>query len=391
MLQNTDAYLKRHHAMVAVASAAIIGGGAVFVRPHDRRRMAIADEKSSELKTERPKPPATRASPRRGKRADDLSGVTRTYDDLHCQLIQSRHGVRVPAAATVLDVDGERLPIANPGALATSRAPIVFLPRGQHAVRFRGNESLIAVNIADNVLDDYWAMRDYFALTTTPHEEDLLARAARALDSHGAPMLLNLMGAVQAQKGQWAAAERKFRRSLHVNPCFSPAHLNLAHCLERRHELGEAARELRLAAIFNVGNVFGLAGPINELQTRLETSAVAVEPIEFDRNWYLSTESAALTDEDQRISALLVALSKYAQLHTERAKILNNLAVHFADSGRTEIALEHFRDALAVLKQAGPEKFALAREVLTHMSDACRAANLEEADEYERMRSLVSP
>jgi hypothetical protein len=65
--------------------------------------------------------------------------------------------------------------------------------------------------------------------------------------------------------------------------------------------------------------------------------------------------------------------------------------VHFAESGRTELALDHFRAALGVMKSAGPERFNLAQQVLSHMSQACRAARFEEADEYERMRTLVRP
>ncbi|HWB12175.1 MAG TPA: hypothetical protein VG826_23310 [Pirellulales bacterium] len=355
---------------------------------------------AAEPATEQAAPPAVtngsgteagRSRTRRGKRSGELTGVSRTYDDLHCQLIQSRHGTRVPTAAIIIEVDGDRLPIANPSALAASRAPVLFLPCGTHAVRFRGNESLISVVIADHVLDEHWAMRDFFGVGGTVREDELLSRSARALDSHGAPMLLNLMGAALAKKGDWAAAERKFRRSLLVNPCFSPAHLNMAWCLEHRGAKSEATRELRLAAMFNVGNVFGLAAATHELAARVGVAIDGGEPIVFDPTWYLPPEASSLGDDDRRITALLVSLSKYAQLDTERAKILNNLGVHFAESGRAELALDHFRSALAVLKQTGPERFALARQVLTHMSDACRRAGLPEADEYERMQSLVSP
>ena len=89
--------------------------------------------------------------------------------------------------------------------------------------------------------------------------------------------------------------------------------------------------------------------------------------------------------------ALLEGISKYAVEDAERAKILNNLAVHFADRGRPERALHHFREALAVLKLAGPERFELAARVFANMSRVCRKAGFDEADEYEQMQHLVSP
>ena len=85
------------------------------------------------------------------------------------------------------------------------------------------------------------------------------------------------------------------------------------------------------------------------------------------------------------------ALAEYALRDEERGKVLNNLAVHFADTGRTELALEHFRHALDALRFAGERRYDLSRQVLGHMSDACRKAGFEEADEYDRMQQLVSP
>ena len=221
--------------------------------------------------------------------------------------------------------------------------------------------------------------------------QDLLSRAARTMDVHGAPFLLNFMGRAHTGRDQWGAAERKFRRALRVNPAFTPAHLNLAHCLALRHERDEAAREVRLADAFNVGNVFGLNAAIGEFKRRLGISQDDREPIEFDPAVYTAADAGSSSDDDRPLTALLQGFSKYAERAEERAKILNNLAVHFADRGRIELALEHFRDALAELKLAGPDRFELARQVLANMGDACRKAGFEEAEEYEQMHGLVSP
>ena len=91
------------------------------------------------------------------------------------------------------------------------------------------------------------------------------------------------------------------------------------------------------------------------------------------------------------MTALVEGISKYAVEEAERGKILNNLAVHFADRGRPELALHHFREALAVFKLAGPERFELATRVFSNMSHVCRKAGFEEADEYDQMQHLVSP
>ena len=93
----------------------------------------------------------------------------------------------------------------------------------------------------------------------------------------------------------------------------------------------------------------------------------------------------------RRITALLEGISKYAVDDDDRGKILNNLAVHFADTDRPRLALYHFRNALAVVKVAGPERFELATRVFSSMSRVCRKAGFEEAVEYEQMQHLVSP
>ena len=98
-----------------------------------------------------------------------------------------------------------------------------------------------------------------------------------------------------------------------------------------------------------------------------------------------------MTEEDRRLTALLEAMSKYAVRAEERGKILNNIGAHFADSGRPELALFYFRRSLDVIRTAGPERYRLARQVMTHMSNACGKAGLEEGAEYTQMKSLVSP
>lgn len=334
------------------------------------------------------RPPRARPG-RNGKAPGGLAGVSRQYDDLQCQQIQARHGVRVPPGAAIIEIDGQRLPIENVAALAECRAPFVFLPRGRHVVRFRANEWPVEVHVEGHLGEEYRAMRAWFGFPSRPRAGDLLQRSAWAFDVHGAPFLLHLMGSLHARQDDLAAAERKFRRALRVNAAFAPAHLNLAHCLLKRGAQQEAVREVLLAEAFNVGNVFGLARQIAECKRACGITSVHAVTLRLEPQAYLGSEPMDVVDE--RMVALLEGLAKYAIEDRERAKILNNLAVHFADSGKTELALEYFRNALAVLKFAGPERFDVARQVFTNMSAACRKAAFAEAAEYEQMLELVLP
>jgi tetratricopeptide (TPR) repeat protein len=332
-------------------------------------------------------PVATRKDPPSG--FGGLTGVSRRYDDFQCRQIQAQHSVAIPAGATILEVDGVRLPIARPGLLAASPAPLLFLPRGTHAVCFRPSDRPVPVAIASNLSDEYQAMRKFFGVGSTIRGDELTTRAARVMDVHSTPFLLNFIGAKYASQGQWDVAERKFRQALCVNPTFSPAHLNLAVCFVRRERPAEAARQIDLADAFNVGNVFGLAAAIDQQRRRSAALQSTKRPIDAGELSYASRE--AITEEDRRLTALMEAAGKYAVREEERAKVLNNLAVHYAESGRPELALHHFHNALAVLLRADPERrYGVARQIFVTMSDVCRKAGFGEADEYRQMSVSLS-
>jgi Tfp pilus assembly protein PilF len=232
-------------------------------------------------------------------------------------------------------------------------------------------------------------MQDFFQRDGQIQQSELFSRGARTLDVHAAPFLLNLTGGAYAQANQWDAAERKFRRALRVNAAFSPAHLNLAVCLMRAGNKAGAATELQLAEVYNVGNVFGLATAIAALRREWQLDLPSGQEVPLVAAAYVSLEPT--TPPDERLESLLSAMSKYATHEEERAKIRNNLAVHFADSGRPQLALEHFRGALAALKSAGPDRFALARRVFSHMQSLCRKSGFPEANEYALMQDQVAP
>lgn len=331
----------------------------------------------------RKQPPPPRSS------GQGLSGVSREYDDFQCQQIQQKFGWRVPAAAEFLEVDGERLLITNLESLRRAPAPYLFLPRGQHAIRLRSGEQPLRAAVNEDLVTTYAAMRSFFGNGEKIRTNELLARGARTMDVHSTPFLLNLTGASYVAQGDWGAADRKFRRALVVNPLFAPAHLNLAICRAHTNDTEGASREVRLADALNVGNVFGLAAAITQFRREhsLPERDEIVVPLDIDR--YVSPEP--LTEDDQRLAALMTAMSKYAVAQEDRGKILNNVAVHFADCGKTETALEHFRAALGALKLAGAQRFSLAAQVFSHMENTCRKSGFPEADEYAFMRESVMP
>ncbi len=305
--------------------------------------------------------PAPKRETANGPRS--LSGASQQFDDGRCRIIQSSHGVRIPPAATIIEVDGLLLPVTNLSELQASPAPVLLLPRRAHVVRFNRSDRLIEVKIARDFVDTYDEMRSYFGVPGKVQTQLLVMRGARAMDVHGAPFLLNFLGADYIHRNQWEAAERKYRRALRVNPTFSPAHLNLAHCLAHRKANAEAIREIQLAEAFNVGDVYGISTGIFALKVQLEVASVDNEdqrPVEFFSDVYVSLEP--LSEEDRRIVAFMQAASRYATRDEARAKILNNLAVHFAESGRPTLALEYFRGALKALKVSGPDRFALRAE-----------------------------
>ena len=348
-----------------------------------RQKQAGSNELALQPKTDAPKSDEGR------KRSSGLVGISVEYDDIRCQTVQARYSIRIPTGAVMVDVDGDRLPLTNAETLAAAPAPCLFLPRGVHQVRFRQNESAISVEIEKDYVDEYAKMRRFFDVDHKVRDRELLQRAARAMDVHGTPFLLNFLGASYAEQGHWAAAERTFQRALAINPCFSPAHLNLAECFRRRGDRDRAAAEIDVADVFNVGNVFGMAAAISQMRIDLQRPPDRPSAMKFTLSNYAASE--ALSDQDRRVVGVLRALAKYAVEDEERCKILNNIGAHFADVGKPEVALTHFRSALAVARGAGENRFPLARQILSHMHATCQRASFDEAADYELMTTLVSP
>jgi Tfp pilus assembly protein PilF len=201
--------------------------------------------------------------------------------------------------------------------------------------------------------------------------------------------LLNFLGAGYAAQSHWEAATRTFERSLAVDPCFAPAHLNLAECYIRRGDRQGAIARIDLAEAFNVGNVFGITSAITRLRKELQLPPDQSSSAELTLISYETTEN--ITEEDRRVVGVLRALAKYAVQEEERCKILNNIGAHFADCGKPQTALAYFHNALAVARVSGPDRFQLAHQILSHMRNTCRKAGFAEAADYDTMMAIISP
>ena len=89
------------------------------------------------------------------------------------------------------------------------------------------------------------------------------------------------------------------------------------------------------------------------------------------------------------MKALMEAVSKYAVLEEERAKILANLAIHFSDEGKDGWALHSFRNAMRVLRMGGQEKYPLAKKIMIQMIKCCKDEYANERVEYVQMYKMA--
>ena len=378
-------------------------------RPSLIHLVGFTEDESTDLQTDTSQP-MTKV-PSRGKR-----GLSQEYDDRQCRQYQSElygiggHGILIPPSAEILEVDGVRLPITGVTKLQKSPYPFLFLPKGIHYVRFRPDEFSVQVKVEQeprNILPeyndgflrtDYDAMRQYFGLSkaTDPIQlGQIITRAGDAFDGYTQPFLLNIHAAYHISKGENVAARRKYNRALYINPTFSPSHLNLAWIHFNQKQYESAKREVRLAAAFNVGNVFGLKKEIVDLEQEInqklkdlsKDEEIAASMVAFSSSAYLPREF--LSEQDKSMRALMEAVSKYAILEEERAKILANLAIHFSDEGKNGWALHSFRNAMRVLRMGGQEKYPLAKKIMIQMIKCCKGEYANERAEYVQMYKMA--
>jgi len=259
-----------------------------------------------------------------------------------------------------------------------------MLPKGSHWIQFRPDEKPFKVTIPKHFRVFYDRLRSHYGLPKSVDEDRILEACGDALDAYRQPFLLNIHGTYYAKQKKRREAMRKWKRSLRLNPTFSPAHLNLALALFAEGDTLAGERELNLAELFNVGDVYAIAETIWNIRTQYNLHRNNEKTIDFAMENYLA--DGTLTIKDRRMVGMMKGISKYAVDPGERAKILNNLAVYMATTNKPEWACDFFREGLNELK-ANPDDYRqLAIEIIRHMREICKESEMgSEAREYAKV------
>ncbi len=313
-----------------------------------------------------------------------------SFSDDRCWKVQGDQrklggcGVRIPPLAKMIEVNGMILPIGDIEQIQKSTFPYLLLPKGTHSIRFSPNEKPLVVKIDEHFRDFYDRLRRHYGLPKSVDDDRMLEACVDALDAYRQPFLLNIHGAYYELQKQRPEAIRKWKRALRLNPTFGPAHLNLAVALLSEGNISAGTRELDLAEVFNVGDVYAITEAIWNIRAQYNLHSDKENKAKFAIENYLP--DGRLSTKDRRMVAMMRGLSKYPVDPGERAKILNNLAVYFTSQNKPQWACEFFREGLNELKAHRDDYRRLAVEIMRHMRDACDELEMQsEAAEYAKV------
>src|SRR5688500_308693 len=198
------------------------------------------------------------------------------------------------AEAEVSAREATLLAPGDAGALAALGQALLALGRHRDAAQAL-EAALAALPAADRL--HYPLALAYRALGDEPRAREHLGRAGRAGARTADPLLDELdtvrtgelvpllRGRRAAGAGDWAAAEREFRRALEAAPASVPARINLAAALVARGAMDEARGELEAAlraqpanatAHFNLGVLMVRAGDLAGAVEHLSAAAAAM-------------------------------------------------------------------------------------------------------------------
>jgi tetratricopeptide (TPR) repeat protein len=313
-----------------------------------------------------------------------------TFKDNRCWQVQSEQrdvggcGVLIPPLATMIEVNGLVLPLEDVGQLQNSAFPFLLLPKGTHWIQFRPDEKPVKVTIPEHFRVFYDRLRSHYGLPKSVDEDRILEACGDALDAYRQPFLLNIHGAYYAKQKKRPEAMRKWRRALRLNPTFGPAHLNLALALLAEGDTLAGERELNLAELFNVGDVYAIAEAIWNIRSQYNLHSKEENKTNLAIEDYLA--DGTLSIKDRRMVGMMKGISKYAVDPGERAKILNNLAAYLATTNKPEWACVFFREGLSELKANPNDYRRLAVEIIRHMREVCEESEMNsEAREYAKV------
>jgi len=322
--------------------------------------------------------------------------------------------VALPDNLTMIVVDGRKLLIKNPTDLVRQkfRQPRLFLPKGQHFLRFREDPDLGALPEKNPVARDTPYVKDGFFSAWYAGVRGRLA-GPDALGKLGpnlwearwrfkSPLTPHLMGNYYFSQKEFKVAERKYWQAIRENPCFALAHLNLA-CIYARHaaELGRpgedfktrAAEELHWAEEFNVGDVFGVHQAIAGLRDELKIGPPAEAP-ELRLKDYQPAET--MDPKDVRAGGIFDAAMKYLRNDVERARLMNNKAVYFKSKSKNkyphDLAIDAYNEALRVLGDEAVKEAAaheVANQICENAARLCKSQWQGGNEEYDVYKEFM--
>ena len=295
----------------------------------------------------------------------------------------------MPPKAKAIFVNNERLPIENVQELRKQGAlgfvkPALYLPKGRTLIAFSEGGPSRACERDGHFAQAYSALRQRLMKGSRLDMGKLVACMRDCFGAFDTPYVLHLMGRYYHEEGRLEAACRKYKRALSVNPCFAPAHLQLA-CVYHQHlrDAAAARRELLLAHHFNIGDVFAMQAELWELAASLSLDSFD-EDVRLSAADYVPAPSQP-RPEDADIHALRCAAQKYIASPLIEAKIENNMAVYFAADGRPDLAVGHYLAALRQLKAVpdGPERNQIVKSIYGSLRGAYHKMGWAETEEYE--------
>jgi hypothetical protein len=315
--------------------------------------------------------------------------VTSKAESHELRWLLADHGVEIPAAAQVIEIDGVAWPVRRVDDLARRNGVPLILPLGRHTVRFSPSDPLRVVTPRG------WFVDHYVELAAAAQEngkwsfDRLLELSRRQFDQFADPLVPHFWANYYAQEGDRDAALRNYRWALSIAPTFAPSYFNMAWLLHERGDDAEAQRWLRLAELWNVQNAYGLATSCHELRASIGPGDA---PSDSEPDWWESGD-ASLRGRDRDLVIVLRSAAEFEPKRSERVKILNNIGAYFEHEKQPDRAVEYYRAAAAALGtgRLEPEERRVAVRIFENLTRVCRASNMPEYRRYERLQAMLQP
>jgi len=314
-------------------------------------------------------------------------GDTGPFSDDALRRLIEECSVPVPTDAQLINIDLLDLGLVNLRELAQFPAARVFLPQGEHEIRFRRHQIGRKVSVPKCFFREYDRIRGHFLSQGKLGQDKLLLALLSVLDCPSSPFVPHLLGSSYAEMGDLKAAARSYERVIRMVPCFAPAHLNLSYIYHQQGHPEEAKRELQLAHVFNYGNVFGLAAPIARVAQRLGLVRLVMRA-EICIDDYTAGEK--LDEYDRRFIRIVRGAEFYVHPPVMRAKMISNIGTYFRKHRKFALALDWYRVSLGMLGRLdAPDAADVMSRVLENMEMACGQAGWSrQSEQYRKMRRL---